>query len=482
MTKTAIFAFVQRGLGRRGVAESLLYAAALAACILLLAGWIAARVSGAPAWEDGAPVASWTTLGVADFLSVLVASVILLLVVPAQVAAAIAEERRAGTLDQLRTTPLAPSSLLAGFVLGGPARWCVLAAGPLLLHLGCAIAGTASPSAALASTAALLAGSLLCALVGASAALAPQNDNNGPMTAVAVAGFTCVTGLVGTLLLVGDADFARWAFAHPAAAVQAAMLAGSPEWSHILLSRWKLSEYASAPVSDWLAWAPLWSLAVDLVLAGLLARAACRRLARPEHPFLAHRDALALFVVLAAALVAPVPIQELRANDAGELLLVGLFLAMPVIGLLVLAAVPDRVGWTLLVRSGRRCAGAPPWHLPASMVGLFLVAGGLLHLAGPGIALEPGEGLALAWTIWSALMLAPFALFASVRYRGSAARIGFCVAIALHLQLQLVCAAAATRVHRSDSLLLELGAVLALLVPAWVLWRLRVLRRRASID
>src|SRR5207248_7485733 len=97
----AISAFTFRGARGRTLATSLAYAAGIAALVLLLAAWIvsAEREQSALVRDD----VPWSILGLADVFAVWLLGLGAFVLGPAVVAATVASERRAGTLDQLRT-------------------------------------------------------------------------------------------------------------------------------------------------------------------------------------------------------------------------------------------------------------------------------------------------------------------------------------------------------------------------------------------
>ena len=120
-------------------------------------------------------LALWT-LGLAGFV-----------LAPALVAAAVANERRVGTLDQLRTTPLSPLALAAGMIVGVPARLYLLCAGPLALHVIACVAGPLPLSTLVASLAVLGGGHAASCALGLCVALAPRQESGGAFAALGVA-------------------------------------------------------------------------------------------------------------------------------------------------------------------------------------------------------------------------------------------------------------------------------------------------------
>jgi hypothetical protein len=134
-------------------------------------------------------------LGLADLLAVALLALGLFVIAPAAVASAVAAERRSGTLDQLRTTPLSPLGLATGIVVGAPAKLYLLCAGPLALHVVAGLSGAIPVESLVASLCVLACGGLASALFGLAVALAPRQETGGALSALAVAGALGTLGL-----------------------------------------------------------------------------------------------------------------------------------------------------------------------------------------------------------------------------------------------------------------------------------------------
>ena len=121
---TALSAFSSRATrGRRVVLAA--YSGLIAVVLLGLAQLISVR-----AREDGVLI---NPVGLGDMFSMMLLGGALFVVAPAMVASQVAEERRSGTLDLLRTAPISPTALAAGFLAGAPSSLYLLGAGPLAL-------------------------------------------------------------------------------------------------------------------------------------------------------------------------------------------------------------------------------------------------------------------------------------------------------------------------------------------------------------
>src|SRR5262249_53927457 len=158
------------------------------------------------------------------------------------VAAQVAGERRAGTLEQLRTTPLDPLSLVCGLILGAPSRIYLLCVGPLALHIGCGLAGVVPLDTLVETLVGLLSGGVASCLVGFLVALAPRHDSGGALLAAAVAALLGICGLVANVI-VADREAVRWGFFHPAGGLSAALLSHAGLWRSMVSAPWGMYRY-----------------------------------------------------------------------------------------------------------------------------------------------------------------------------------------------------------------------------------------------
>src|SRR6185437_12720636 len=192
--RIAVSAFAHRGARRRHALELCAYSAGLVALLVLISFWIVAQMQPtALVWPSYAPVPPpppipWSPAALADVFSLCLVGLGLLVMAPAQVAATVASERRAGTLDQLRSTPLSPLALLCGLALGAPVRLYLLCLGPLLFHIGCGLTGVIPLYTLVATLVVLATGAVASTLVAVIIALAPRQETGGPFVALGVAG------------------------------------------------------------------------------------------------------------------------------------------------------------------------------------------------------------------------------------------------------------------------------------------------------
>ncbi|HXU68366.1 MAG TPA: hypothetical protein VN947_03505 [Polyangia bacterium] len=492
--KVAVSAFAHRG-ARRGAAMSfLVYSAVLTAALVLLAAWIApeARFSDLeqmrmwaqmkPPYQTTLDPSLWTTLALSDVFALMALALAGFVLAPAMVAATVANERRQGTLDQLRTTPLSPLGHAAGMILGVPARLYLLCAGPLVLHVFAALAGASPVTTLVSSLAVLAAGTLASCALGLGVALAPRQESGGTLAALGVAALLGVFALT-TAAFATDRHMVAWSYLHPAGALDAVMLAQHGLWRRMVVGPFGGS-FESEGYRMALPLVPVASVLASLAFGAILLRAACRKLAAPERPLLSKRQAVALFAFAVATTVGPLVASDHLCDFDSNAAYGFSALLLPAIVAVGLFATPTFEAWALALRSGAR----PGWSsddAPAHRAVWLMEVGwalAILALLGNhrmhGLASE--EPLAMAWTALVALTLPIYFLFASTRYVTVAGRIAFGVAVAAHVLGQII----AIGVVRGSSVsgvagtFVTLAGIAGLAVPSWTAWRQHVLKVR----
>ncbi|HEX2570913.1 MAG TPA: hypothetical protein VH877_15245 [Polyangia bacterium] len=491
-TMTAVSAFAYRS-ARRGTALQIVaYSIGLTAVLLLVAAWICGTETAAtPTWRlrhdglyrlpEGLREIPWEVLPLADLLVLGFLVLALLVVAPAAVAAAVASERRAGTLDQLRATPLSAGALLGGLIAGAPARVYLLCAGPLVFHAACGVLGVIAPATLVATLAVLATGTLASVLLGLAAGLAPRSDASGTWVALCVAGVLGFGGVVTSVMALTP-EGSRWAFFHPAGALAAALVEYDGLGRRLLVSPWNLDRFHDGGYLVRLALAPLWSSLAALAMAALLYRACCRKLVRPHLPTLSKGQALLAFVASAAALV--LPLGGLRVAMSSSSLLgattLGAVLLLGSGTLLVALATPSFELWALGLRQGRRGGWWEDAAAPHGTAWLMLAAAmGLIGLVTGGYQALPERGVvALGWTAVVAASVPCLALFWATRYSTAASRWGWGAALVAYLVCQVVAIVlVADRERNFGMVYVQLMAMSGLLLPAWVVLRQHFLRR-----
>jgi hypothetical protein len=491
---SAVSAFAHRGARRRGV--FLVYAALLASALVLLAAWIVpdARAADFELFDRWLQVGVvkittpnpghlWTTLALADVFAVFGLGVIAFLIAPATVAASVANERRAGTLDQLRTTPQPPLALALGFIAGAPARVWLLGLGPLSLHLVAALSGNISLSTFVQSTLVIAVGGATTCALALCVALAPRQESGGAFAALGVAG--CMFGLsMMTMVFADDRQLVDWAFIHPAGALNAVMLGDGGLWRRMslgpLTQRFDDTRYALAA-----GIVPLLSLVVSFVFGAILLRASCRKLANPDRPLLSKPLAASLFTLLALVVAGPSStVVAPRGLDAASAFALS-DLMLPVLALIGLYATPSLESWTM----GRR-RGHVGWlsdeAAPHRLMWLLTIGWTLLMaLAMRGHeSYETFSPTSLARLGLLAATMPVFVLFAATRYPTAPARWGFGVAVAVHLVSQMIAIGLTLRPSAHDGIAdtyVTIATLAIVAAPAWVAWRQRVLARNMLV-
>jgi ABC-2 family transporter protein len=481
---SSVSAFAFRGARGRAAVERLTYAAGIALLLLLFAAWIVSVERDVPPYvKDDTP---WSVLGLADVFAVWLLGFGAFVLGPAVVAATVAGERRAGTLDQLRTTPMQPIELVAGLVVGAPARLYLLCAGPLAIHLAAGLTGLVSLDTMMETLVVLALGGLASAVIALCVALAPKQETGGAFVALGVAALFGASGLIASTMATEEGSV-RWAFLHPAGALQAAMLQHDGLWRRLFVSSWRLERFGDGGYTSWLAAAPALSVAVTLVGGAVLLRAACRRLAAPHRPLFSKHQALALFALGAAGVILPVekPSTSIYSHETMIITFASGLILLPLAATLAGLCTPTFESWALALRRGTRPRwwhdDAAPHRMFAGMVLLFLVA---VRLRAPGFPLQLShdEKWAVLWALELALTLPLFTLFGSTRYSTGPSRFAFGAAGFAHALYQVIIIAmfASNGIpsHSSGAVAVEAGMLMAVGVPAWIAWRQRRLAER----
>jgi hypothetical protein len=424
----------------------------------------------------------WTALSLSDVFALWVLGLAGFVLAPAMVAASVANERRAGTLDQLRTTPLSALSLAVGTIAGVPARLYLLCVGPLVLHVAAALFGPLPLGTLVASLAVLAAGTAASCALGLCVALAPRQESGGTFAALGVAALLGFFAFM-TSLFACDHHLVAWSYLHPAGALDAVMLTPAGLWRRMVVGPWGGS-FDAAGYRLALPLVPLASVGASLLFGAMLVGAACRKLATPERPLFGKRQALALFVFVVVAVVGPFIVGAPASDFDSDVAYGFSALLLPAIVVLGLFATPTFEAWALTVRKKVRvgwssddaAAHRAVWLMQALWA--LAVVALLGHHRWHGLGSD--EPLAMAWTALVALTLPIYFLFASTRYATVAARWAFGVAVAAHVIAQVI---AIAMVRGGDTkqfagTFVTLAGIAAIAVPAWTAWRQHVLKVR----
>jgi hypothetical protein len=493
--RVAISAFAHRGARPSTASSFVVYSALLGAALLALAAWIApeARLADAetlalyvkqlaPYNRPALDPSLWTPLALADVFACWALALAGFVIAPAMVAASVANERRAGTLDQLRTTPLSPLGLAVGMVVGVPARLYLLCLGPLAIHVAAALVGALPLAVLVQSLAVLAAGTAASCALGLCVALAPRQESGGTFAALGVAALLALFGFI-TGAFATDRHMVGWAYLHPAGAFDAVMMQSPGLWRRMAVGAWG-GHFDNARYTTMLPLVPLASVAASLTLAALLMRAACRKLGAPLRPLFGKRQAVTLFALTAAAVVVPLWAADGYADfDATVAYGFSMLMLLPLVAV-GLFATPTFEAWAVAARRGTRSrwsADDAAAHRAVWLMELLWCAVALALVHKHSYYYRSRDELtAFAWTAGLALTLPVYFLFASTRYATVAARWAFGVAVAA----QVVCQMIAIALVRDRELtgfagtFVTLAAIAGVAVPAWVVFRQRVLRQR----
>jgi hypothetical protein len=368
--------------------------------------------------------------------------------------------------------------------LGAPARLYLLCVGPLAIHVAAALFGYVPIDTLLETLIVLGVGGITSAIVGLCVALAPRQESGGAFIALGVAVLLGIMAMAASSMAY-DAEMARWAFLHPAGALQGAMLQHDGLWRRLFISSWRIERFGETALR--LSLLPPLSVVASLATGGLLLRAACRRLVAPHRPLFSKSQALALFALGAAGVILPLPVSSVPyASETTIMTFVTGLLLLPLAATTVTLSTPSFESWALALRQTQRRRW---WHDDAAPYLTFLIMMGtyvaLLTLTLPGFPTVMGgsEQWSLLWALAFAMTLPVFAHFGSTRYSTMASRVAFSAAVFAHMLFQIITigvVASNNGVPSSSvgAMVVHFGIVLSLAVPAWVIFRQHRLAQR----
>jgi hypothetical protein len=177
--------------------------------------------------------------------------------------------------------------------------------------------------------------------------------------------------------------------------------------------------------------------------------------------------------------ILPLPVSSVPLSSEETIIsfVTGLLL-LPLAAVLVTLATPSFESWALSLRQQAKLRwwhdDAPPHVAFAAMSAVFIAAL-VLRLPGYPSAMGGREQWAFVWAMGVAMTLPVFALFGSTRYHTVASRFAFSAAVFAHLLYQIVIigifGADHSSRHSPEMVAIEIGALLSLAVPAWVIFR-----------
>ncbi|MEO6953072.1 MAG: hypothetical protein ABI321_14830 [Polyangia bacterium] len=466
----ALSAFVVRGThGRRGVL--LVYSALGTAALFLLSMVVSARAAEDHSYID--------PLALADMLAMIFVACTLLVVAPAVVAAQVGEERRAGTLDLLRTAPLSPTMLAAGFVVGAPGGVYLLSAGPLALHCVATVFGRVPVASSIEAVLILGVGGVMLMLVSMLASLTMARTSNAGAAPMMIVGVLAMGALI-SVAMVSGAGSTAWAFVHPAGALASVYEQFPGPFQDALLSSYQLAQLKHGSASAWQVIEPLFALLVYAVGSGFMLVAARRALAGDPPAQLTKTEAVGLFALATFAVLVP-----LRATQVGaiehDLLAISVLSLVPAYVLCVLASTPSAVGYGDGSASGLSSRGAPLTAAALMIATIAFMSLAIFGTAALRVFHTPGAlGFSAAFA-GLALTLPIYALFVVTRVTTTAGRLAIVAALSVHFVAQLfawtfgIDLAYRELQHGEEVpvLLAHLGMVFGIVLPALVAWRQR---------
>jgi hypothetical protein len=327
-------------------------------------------------------------------------------------------------------------------------------------------------------------GGVTSAIVGLCVALAPRQESGGAFVALGVAALLGMMAMAASSMAY-DTESARWAFLHPAGALQAAMLQHDGLWRRLFISSWRLEHFSETTLR--LALLPPLSVVASLATGGLLLRAACRRLVAPHRPLFSKTQAMALFALGAAGVILPLPVSSTPyASETSIMAFVTGLMLLPLAATVATLATPSFESWALALRQMHKRRW---WHDDAAPHVSFLVMiaiyVGMLALKLPGFPTVMGhsEQWSFLWALGFAMTLPVFAHFGSTRYSTMGARVAFSVAVFAHLLFQVITIGVVASNNGIPSssvaaMIVEIGILLSVAVPAWVIFRQHRLAQR----
>ena len=474
---TAISAFSARSTkGRRPVLVAFSMLVALA--IFAVSHRIASHLAAESALLEGVLTETPSAMAIADLFAIVLLCGGLLVVAPAMTAAQVGEERRSGTLDLLRTAPLSPTQLVAGFVAGAPSSLYLLLVGPFALHVVAGLTGGLPLQAMGESIVLLIAGSIALMLLCTLASLSVGREAAGVGGPLILTGLLAIFGLI-TVGMSTEASSSTWAHLHPAGAISALYRSFAGPYRSAVCNVWCRARFEEPEVASLSLIAPVFAALVYLAGGALLLVATRRALAGETASRLHKMEAIGLFTVAVVAILVPMRIViDPRSLDQGTAAGSAFALVLPYLAC-VIGATPSATAY-----GAGRARALSPASAPLLSALLMLAIGIAIGLLLYGRALlttfeEAHRSGAMVGFVLLALTAPIYSLYSATRLSGSAARLGFWALVGTHMVLQVP--VIASFMHGGNgwsSTLCEAGLALGVLVPSIVMWRQIVTDRR----
>lgn len=479
-----VFAFAARQLSPSAMARQVLVGALVTAVLALFARFLCGQVlpidpSCAPdrwKWDAGCDPVIWHVAGLTDFFAVAGLAIGLFIVVPALITAQLGQERRSGTLEQLRTSPASSAALVGGFILGAPIRIYLLLAAPLAYHVVYGLTGGLSFHALFGSLVVLGLGALALSTLAVAAALGPRRTEVSAMQPLALAALLGFTGLIAFGMSTAiEPELTGMSAIHPMGALGSTLFVDDGVFRHIFAASAGANHGQEPAAMASLAMAPLTFALFALPFTAILGGAALRRLRDPELPLFSKPLGIGLFGIVLAAVVLPMVRSGGRGEGIVYLCVYGGAL-LPLVLVLAQLMTPTAERWAIGLQRPQSLFSDARGPLAAVLVMLLVFTttiATLFGMNGPSLA-----GVGAMWGMYLALTAPVFFLYRATHHAGGLFLFGY----SLFFLAEFIGISALDSTvrghHPVASTLCYTAALIGLGVPGWLTFRQRQLRRK----
>lgn len=482
--RRTVFAFAARQVSPSAVARHIAIGAFLVAFMAFFARFLCSQVlpidpSCSPdrwRWDSTCDPAIWTVSGLTDLFAVASLAIGLFLIVPAMISAQLGQERRSGTLEQLRSSPASSQALIGGFILGAPARVYLMLAAPLAYHVAYGALGGLSLTALVGSVFVLALGSLVLSMLAVVAALGPRRSDVSsmqPLSLAAIIGCLGLTALGMSCAL--ELQLTGLSLLHPLGALASTLFVDDNVFRHVFAASNAYSRGGEPAIQESLATAPIFFAVIMVPIVAILGGAALRRLRDPELPLFSKPLGVALFVVLLGAYFAPFLHPSL--GGEGLVYFCGFGSALlPVVLVLAQLMTPSAERWAIGLHqpSSLFSDARGPFAAVFVMVLLFVTATSVsFGLSGPAFI-----GVSAVWGLYLALTAPIFFLYRATTHAGGLFLFGY----SAWMLLQLVGMGTFDATSRGHNPIAQVVCITSIAfglgVPAWLQFRQMQLRSK----
>lgn len=481
--RRTVFAFAARQVSPSAMARHFAVGVFLVAFMAFFARFLCSQVlpidpSCTPdrwRWDSTCDPAIWTVSGLTDLFAIAALAIGLFLIVPAMISAQLGQERRSGTLEQLRSSPASSYALIGGFILGAPVRVYLMLAAPLLYHIAYGALGGLSIAALVGSVFVLALGSVVLSMVAVVAALGPRRSDVSsmqPLSLAAIIGCLGLTALGMSCAL--ELQLTGLSLLHPLGALASTLFVDDNVFRHVFAASNGFTRGGEPSVQASLATAPIFFAVIMVPIVAILGGAALRRLRDPELPLFSKPLGIALFVVLLGAYLAPFAFPTIGTGE-GLVYFCGFGSALlPVVLVLAQLMTPSAERWAIGLHqpSSLFSDARGPFAAVFVMTLLFVTANALsFGLTGPSFL-----SVSAMWGLYLALTAPIFFLYRATTHAGGLFLFGYAAWMLLQL-IGMGTFDATTRGHNPIAQVVCITSVaLGVCVPAWLQFRQMQLR------